>query len=740
MKPNRAHASFRSPRAGIAGLLVATLVLGAVPAPARAQTTAPPLTLPNIPWFIGQNVPPNILLTIDDSGSMAWAVTPDAAVSATYWNTIAFKSNLNPMYYNDAVDYVAPPDANDVPYTTSYTAARRNGFDATRGTVNLSNAYLADNSYDPRNTSSSRANHCPNATGTGATPCPGVNVVANVATEAYWWTYVPSGTTCPANPTLASWTTLPSSCFTFNRPTTTVRPSGLTGQQNFANWYSFYRTRNLAVVSATMLGFAKMPQDYRIGWQGLGGCQATNFSSSCIGWDTSRAGVNAKIGPYNAAKRQALWRWLERLPTDYGTPLRSAIIRAGEYLKTTGAGSPYADDLSATSGITYTSCRSSYSVALTDGIWNGDTITSFGNTDNTSVTLPDGKTYTPSAPFRDLSSNTLADIAFSYWSTDLQPTIPNTLRQFMPFQAGPLMTDAEYWDPRNDPATWQKMNSIYVGLGLSSWLTSPAWAGSTFAGQASPATGYQQFRQGTANWPAAAVGATPGNVYDLWHAAVNSRGQFYAADSPDSLVKAFEDLRNRISQREAGASAAGGSSLQVQTDAMMFSTSFNSQRWDGTLRAYKVNTDGTTDSSPIWTTDSTFNHRVNGGIGPHTVYTVSGTGTRMVLAPDTVSQLPTARQTELSNQVTTLNTQLSSPITSAGLISWVLGDVSNTELRRRDRLLGDLVNSSPMSEGGRDYGYGVTAWTDTTRIDGQVYADYVKSKHDSNGVPRKPTV
>ena len=42
---------------------------------------------------------------------------------------------------------------------------------------------------------------------------------------------------------------------------------------------------------------------------------------------------------------------------------------------------------------------------------------------------------------------------------------------------------------------------------------------------------------GTANWPAASSGSD-NNVYDLWHMAINSRGEFFNADSPDK-VEAF---------------------------------------------------------------------------------------------------------------------------------------------------------------------------------------------------------
>jgi len=45
------------------------------------------------------------------------------------------------------------------------------------------------------------------------------------------------------------------------------------------------------------------------------------------------------------------------------------------------------------------------------------------------------------------------------------------------------------------------------------------------------------------------------NVADLWHAALNSRGQFFSADDPASLGSAFRTVLTAITG-DAGSSAA----------------------------------------------------------------------------------------------------------------------------------------------------------------------------------------
>lgn len=730
-------------------VLAALAALTVFARPGAAQS--PLLTLPPVPWYIGSNLPPNLLLTLDDSGSMRFGYAPDAMANdddpddpdKPNAKHIAFKSDLNPIYYDPSVTYRPPPQVNGQPYETSFNRARVNGFDDSRGTVDLASAYRPDEEYNPSHKVDSPnrrpARHCDPARDlTTAGVCPGVNVRADVPTGAYWWVYRAGAAGCPRNPAPRDMIPLRPSCFTLRRPTTDDQ------KQNFANWYSFYRTRNLATVSAAMHGFISLPQDFRIAWQALTtDCKGENrsepyFTATCKGWDDDRAAVDARIGPYTPAKRAALWSWLERLPASGSTPLRTALIRAGEYLKTTGPNSPYADTLGSPT-TRYSSCRASYSVMMTDGVWNSDNPTDFGNAERNALATPDARyPYTPRAPFVDDNENGLADIAFKYWITDLQPSIPNNLRPFLPFAASGTATDAEFWDPRNDPATWQRMGGIFIGLGLGT-LTDPVpWLGSTFAGRASEQTGYWAFQSGTAAWPQSGTNRKPGNIYDMWHAAVNARGAFYPAESADSLVKAFEDLRNRITQREIGATAASSTSLQVQTDTLMFTATFDSGRWDGQLKAFEVRDDGTPAATAKWSTDTTFPLPAPGSIGSHRVYVASG-GVFTLLGPTRLGRLPTPIRRSLQQQARAIGT------TEAGLVSWLLGDTSDPDLRPRRRLLGDLVNSSPMYEGGRDYGYSTTAWSDrdpTTSVPiSDTYGAYVKLKNSAPGrSPVRPTV
>jgi type IV pilus assembly protein PilY1 len=110
------------------------------------------IELSDVPLFLTTPLAPNIIVTLDTSGSMEAAHTPDALNSQDA--TKRYKSSYyNPMYYNPNVRYEAPRKFDGTVATTSFTSAPINGFDVSKGTVNLETNYQATKSYALTNTS-----------------------------------------------------------------------------------------------------------------------------------------------------------------------------------------------------------------------------------------------------------------------------------------------------------------------------------------------------------------------------------------------------------------------------------------------------------------------------------------------------------------------------------------------------------------------------------------------------------
>ena len=107
------------------------------------------------PLMLVESVAPNLLFTLDDSGSMEFAYAPDGLSDSGFKvngieicpkvtngcrNTRRAKSSdFNPLYYNPDMDYIIPKKADGSSYTTSFTSAPWNGFTgSSSGSRNLS--------------------------------------------------------------------------------------------------------------------------------------------------------------------------------------------------------------------------------------------------------------------------------------------------------------------------------------------------------------------------------------------------------------------------------------------------------------------------------------------------------------------------------------------------------------------------------------------------------------------------
>lgn len=655
-------------------------------------------SLSDLPLYALQGVPPNIALTIDDSGSMAWGAVPDDKVT-TGDTGLRWRSNAyNAMYYNPATLYVAPPDENGTPRTTSFTNALINGFDKDKGSVNLSSAYRATNAYNPNNTSQTFQNM---PTGwdykadygvldlTSTNPNLGqCNQTAKDSFGAY------TDNDCYVRVIVSA--TSGKGLVDLNGDGS-VNASDVDERQNFANWYSFYRTRNLATVSAASLAFTKLDNTFRVGFQNLHTCDG--FDTSCkdrIG-DTS---YDSRLSVFSGGNRTNFFKWLQRSPANQGTPLLPALQRTGEMFKTDRA---WENTIGSSTSGKYV-CRGNYAIMMTDGLWNTNWSTINTDADNVSKTLPDGVAYTPAAPYKkaDSAANaSLADVAFHYWSQDLRPDLASSdALTYKPVKKdekpGSTTTLTPYWNPKNDPATWQHMVTYTVGLGLSGSLGADWDKTVGMYGGA-----YPSYVDGTKPWPATSFDAD-GNVNDLWHAAINGRGRFYSAESPNDVVKAFEDIVKAIQERQGSAIAASLSSSVLTTETYVFSVKFNSSDWSGKLFAYPVadgngngcsGAAGTICTTPKWEASAQLDKQ---NWRDRVIITNNAGGT-----PFRWDKLSAAQKSALTlSDTDTIGEQR---------FNFLRGDRSleDTVYRERSTVLGDIINSSPapLYVGGPNFYY-----------------------------------
>lgn len=635
------------------------------------------------PMFLVSEVSPNIALTMDDSGSMAWAYVPDGISNA---NDELFRaSRYNGMYYNPEVTYKPPVNKDGVELQTSFTEAWVHGFDHSFGSVNLGANYKPTRSLYPE------SNY------------PHYHVNDSKSDLNDYYVFDATRNNCDGSRDDVD-------CYQGVNVGTSSGPGGIDERQNFANWYSFYRTRNLAVMSATSLAFQQISSKTRIGWQALNKC--AGFSTSCRGYDgVSR---DSRINTFTDDEKEVFYDWLFRLPAGSGTPLLRAAKRVGEMYKTNR---PYELHPDVTDADTRLECRQNYSIIMTDGIWNGGNASGINDEDNGEKTLPDDVEYTVRPPFRkDNSGNNLADITFKYWSEDLHNLPASDQLAYMPVQddeilesGGTTVTIPPYWNPKNDPATWQHVVTFTVGLGLNIQLQNDGleWEGDTHSGD-----GYAALVTGSELWPDTGNNKKPGNVYDLWHAALNGRGDFFGAETPDAIVRAFKEAIQRIQARKGSASGVSFNSGSASSFSQVFKAQFDSADWSGSLQALPVsNGEGNLsctneprgETCPAeWEADC----NLTGGLCAVTGTTISAQdwdSGRVILGYDGDAGIA-FRWNDLTNAQQIALNDGDGDTVGENRLKYVRGDRDQEQthgglFRNRKHVLGDIVNPSPVYVG-----------------------------------------
>jgi type IV pilus assembly protein PilY1 len=419
-------------------------------------------------------------------------------------------------------------------------------------------------------------------------------------------------------------------------------------RQNFANWYQFYRRRELTATAAVARSI-NLIQGVRIGIYSING----NIVQPVVpinvdGIDETSVLLDSLYGLTLRAR---------------GTPLRRALEEVGKYYYNSSAmlgGSPYA--VSDSGG----DCQQAFSIVMTDGYWNG------GNPNVANADGDDNTAFDGSGGYGDTYTGTLADVAMYYYETDLRTDLANSV-------------------PANeaDGATHQHMVTYGVSFGVTGTLTPEDW--DVVSGPYPP-------------WPDPKY-VNAHKVDDLYHAAVNGRWEFLSASNPSDLIDSLTGIMLSIQSRVGSAASVSinGNQLYKTVDGntLVFQASYNSDGWTGDVKAYGVDTiTGEVDVTPLWSAaenlqDLDWNvDRViatyDGTKGIPFRYNDDLTDPqKIVLGSDLVADSPADQN-------------------ASSILDYIRGDNGNEEkkggnFRNRSYILGDIVNSSPVYDNGMLY-------------------------------------
>ena len=337
------------------------------------------------------------------------------------------------------------------------------------------------------------------------------------------------------------------------------------------------------------------------------------------------------------------------------------------------------------------------------------------------------------------AANSLADVAAYYYAT--------------PFRVDPSVNcirtpdneacRGELSPSGSDLATYQHMTTFTLGLGVSGQMKyDPNYISQTSGD-------YYNVRTGPNNWPtpynqSAIDNDIPGKIDDLWHTAVNGRGQYFSGSESATLEDSIKQTLRTINNASGYSGSAAASSLRpVPGTDEAYLASYTTIDWVGDLKAFKllevteddVLTGVEVSSQELWsayallnaTTYTSRNIYYKGSVTSGTTstralkafnftnLTADGLGGQF---SNVCSRSPALAQCEDldDDKLAILNN-------GTHLVNYLRGDRSNENgvFRARKGVLGDIVNASPVFVGAppfkyADEGYAEFARNQATRV------------------------
>ncbi|MFS8396518.1 pilus assembly protein, partial [Xanthomonas campestris] len=445
--------------------------------------------------------------------------------------------------------------------------------------------------------------------------------------------------------------------------------------RNFANWFSFYGNRNRAMIAGMTRSFDAVEENLRVGYFRIN--QNTSFDSA----DERLVMRNISV----IADRNALYSEMIGLTASGGTPNREAVNAAGIQFTRSDSGAPV-----------QLACQKNAVMLFTDGFSN-DIDNNFAAVDNADGDGGMGE------PFADTYSNTMADIAARYYNNfnGASPLRPD-------LTAGQVPVPSECTSAPSVRLDCQKnlhINFFGVTLGARGNLFNPDIAQDAY-------TDPSIYK----SWPARSDN-NASTVDDIWHAAVNTRGEYINARTPAEITAAIDRVLASVTQGESPSGTAAQTGARIGNGSFAVTPSYriaaDGTDWYGRLEGNRVAIDPLSrlaTTTPVWEASARLG--VTGQDARNIIVNKAGSTVNFSSTNVSLADLcakPAGLYPGIAKCTEPGLTLIGATAQSA--VFYLRGDRGNEVKNRgrfRDRtsVLGDIINSSPViSAPADDYGY-----------------------------------
>ena len=339
--------------------------------------------------------------------------------------------------------------------------------------------------------------------------------------------------------------------------------------QNFANWFSYHRSRHLR--AKAILG------EYIFNQSGtrIGLTRFNFFSSPSLEAEE----MNDSAEDVDGAKRMLLDALYSTSPQqlssiindDESSPLDDRYIETANYLMDGDSdlfsGNPDSPAEAAPAG----TCQANHIIVASDGFY--DRITGIGNNDEEgsgpAVTLQLLHGPFDGGDFDDNFANTFADVAILFYENDLQPTLAN--------EVVPTSEEVNQLDLDDDERLHQHIKTHIVTIQASlgdDVAATPPWVNNPRLSDL-------------------------GLLQDLVHAAFNARGRYIDVAEQD-VSTSVQTISQAITTGLGSTTPIAINTQATSANIVLYRTFYDSFSNSGDLVAQGINFDGTPDAGIIW--------------------------------------------------------------------------------------------------------------------------------------------
>ncbi|MEE9355781.1 MAG: PilC/PilY family type IV pilus protein [Methylococcaceae bacterium] len=425
--------------------------------------------------------------------------------------------------------------------------------------------------------------------------------------------------------------------------------------QNFSNWFSYYRKRHLALKAGMGHSFN--------GQRALRtGLFTINNRSAVTMWDMN-----------NTTDNNSFYSSVYSLGHNGGTPNRNALDFAGQQYLRTDNGAPINQV-----------CQKNFTLHFTDGF------TSLEGTLPT-VSLKDNS---EGQPYADTYDNTFADIAMHYYKTNLRPDLTT----------GQVATPSACPSVRMDCNPNLHMSTYMIGLGAKGTLFGNGTYEKVSDAYDIPPT-----------WPNTNTARDPRQIDDLYHAALNGRGEIFNAKSADDLKNQLQNALSSIQSKVGSSASVTFNTASLQSDSSVYFSLFNSADWSGDVYSYPIDADGNISATHSWQASNQLP-------APNTRKIITYNGSDGISF--TWGNLTASQKADLN---------LAPDNNGQNALAYLRGDRSletSGQYRMRGSVLGDIINAGPVYVGTPSLNWPSTGSLFPTSS-GNKYSDFRRSQLSS---------